>query len=55
VHVYVDRALVLTGTTVDVSAAAGPWKLIAHLEKTSSTDTFEVDVERATVRIMEQA
>jgi hypothetical protein len=41
VLVYVNGSRVLTGTTFDVSAAASAWKLLFHLEKTSSADVYE--------------
>jgi hypothetical protein len=28
-----------------MSAGTGPWFLIAHLEKTVGTDTYEIDVD----------
>lgn len=54
VQIYVNGALVLGSTTFNVNAATGPWKLLVHLEKTSSTDAYELDVNRLTARIMEQ-
>ncbi len=51
-QIYVDGVLVLPGTTFDVSAATGPFKLLAHLEK-SGNDTpgeFHVDWLRARTR-----
>lgn len=44
VKLYIDGVRVLSGTTFDVSAAAtGPWKVLAHLEKTAAADVYEVD------------
>lgn len=54
VQVYVNGALVLGSTVFDVSAAASEWKLLAHLEKTSSTDTYEVAVDWLRARTAEQ-
>lgn len=51
---YVDGVRVLSGTTFDVSAAAGPLYLLAHLEKTAAADTFEVDVDWLEARFAEQ-
>lgn len=50
VKVYVNGARVLSGQTFNLSAAALRWLLLAHLEKTSSADTFQIDVERLVVR-----
>ncbi len=54
VKVYVNGVRVLSGTTFDVSAAAATWLLLAHLEKTSAADTFEVDVDWLRARYTEQ-
>jgi hypothetical protein len=54
VKVYVDAVRVLSGTAFNVNAGASVWKLLAHLEKSASTDTYEVDVERAQVRLAQQ-
>lgn len=54
VKFYVNGQRVLTATTFDVSAAALAWKALVHLEKTTGTDTYELDLERLTVRTMEQ-
>jgi hypothetical protein len=44
VGVYVEGVQVLTSTVFNVSAAASAWKLIAHLVKTATTDTFSTVV-----------
>lgn len=54
VQVYVNGSLVLGSTTFNVSAATGPWKLLVHVEKSSSSDTYEIDINRLTARIAEQ-
>lgn len=54
VKVYVNAVQVLTSTTIDVSAGAAPWYLLAHLEKTAAADTFEVDIDWLRVRTAEQ-
>jgi len=54
VKLYVDGVQVLSGTTYDISAAASTWYPIIHLEKTSSTDTFEIDVDFFRFRRSEQ-
>lgn len=51
VQIYVDGVLVLSGTTFNVAAATGPWKLLAHLEKTSDDTPGEIHVEWLRARI----
>lgn len=50
VKVYVNGAQVLTGTTFTLAAASGPLFPIAHLEKSSGTDTYKVSVDWLRVR-----
>lgn len=45
VKIYINGARVLTGTTFNVNASVATWKLLAHIEKTSSTDTYELDLD----------
>ena len=54
IAIYVDGVRVLASTTFDVSAAASAWKLLAHLEKTSAADAFEVDVDWLRARTAKQ-
>lgn len=54
VKIYVDGVRVLSGTTFDVSAAASTWKLLAHAEKTTGTETGDVIVDWLRVRTSEQ-
>lgn len=54
VQIYVDGVLVLGSTTFDVSAATGPWFILIHVEKTSSTDTYQLAIDRAIVRLAQQ-
>jgi predicted RecA/RadA family phage recombinase len=54
VQVYVNGALVLGSTVFNVSAATGPWRLLVHLEKTASTDTYRVAVDELRARFAEQ-
>lgn len=54
VAIYVDGVRVLTGTTFDVSAAASTWRLLAHVEKTASTDTYEFQLDWLRFRLGEQ-
>lgn len=53
VGIYINGVAVLTGTTFDLSGATTLY-LLAHLEKTSSTDTYQIDVDGAYVRTAEQ-
>lgn len=45
IQIYVNGALVLGSTVFKLNAATGPLFLLAHLEKTSSTDTYEIDID----------
>lgn len=45
VDIYVNGSQVLSGSTFNVDASTATWKLLAHLEKTSSASTYEVDVD----------
>lgn len=47
-QMYVNGALVLSGTTFDISAATGPLKALFHLEKTANDSPGEV---KAQVRV----
>lgn len=51
VQVYVDGVLVLGSTVFDVSASASTWKLLAHLEKTATTDTGNIAVDWLRARL----
>lgn len=51
---YVNGARVLSGTTFSVAAAAGAWYLLAHVEKTSSTDTYKIALDWLRCRIGQQ-
>ncbi len=52
VKVYSDGVAVLTGSTFNVAAVVVPLYLLAHLEKTTGTDTAEVDVDFLRARFM---
>lgn len=54
VQVYIDGVNVLPSSVFNVSAAASTWKLLAHIEKTSSTDTHKIDIDWLRVRLKEQ-
>lgn len=55
VQIYVNGVLQLTSTVFDMSAAAGPLKLLAHLEKTSDDTTADYRINYLRVRTMQQA
>jgi len=54
VQIYINGSLVLGATVFNVNAAAGPWFLLAHVEKSSSTDTYKLAVDWLRARFMEQ-
>lgn len=54
VKFYINGARVLSATTFVLSAAAGPLFLLAHVEKTSSTDTYKLAVDWLRCRTAEQ-
>lgn len=54
VKVYVNGARVLSGTTFAIPLAAGPLFLLTHLEKTASTDTYKLAIDKLAVRLAEQ-
>lgn len=54
VKFYVNGARVLSGTTFNMAAAAGPLFLLAHAEKTSSASVYELALDFLRVRFMEQ-
>lgn len=45
IQVYVNGALALDATVFRLNAAVGPLFLLAHVEKTISTDTYELDLD----------
>jgi predicted RecA/RadA family phage recombinase len=53
VQVYVDGVLVLGSTVFTLGAGAGPLFLIAHLEKTATTDVYKVAVDWLKARLSE--
>ena len=54
VQIYVNCVLVLGATVFNVNAATGPWFLLAHVEKTASTDTYELAVDKLRAWTSEQ-
>lgn len=54
VQIYVNGVNVLPSTVFNVNAAAGPWFLLAHVEKTASTDTYKLALDWLRVRYSEQ-
>lgn len=55
VQVYVNGVLVLSGSTFTFADATGPLKFLFHLEKTADDSPGVVELDRAHVRIAEQA
>lgn len=53
IQCYINGALVLGATTFSLNAASGPLRLLVHVEKTSSTDTYELAVDWLRARISE--
>ncbi len=53
VQVYVNGVNVLPATVFSLAAAVNTWYLLAHIEKTSSTDTYEFDVDFMRARLQE--
>lgn len=47
VKLYINGVRVLSATTFVLTAATGPFKLLAHIEKTSSTNTGQMKVIKA--------
>lgn len=54
VQVYVNGVLALGSTTFNVNAAAGPWFLLCHVEKTAAADVYELHLHRLRCRIGEK-
>ena len=54
VQIYLDGVLVLGASTFNVNAATGPFKGLIHVEKTSSTDAYELDINRFVARLAQQ-
>lgn len=54
VQIYVEGVLVLASTVFNVDVATGPLFLLAHVEKTASTDTYKLVIDRLTARFAEQ-
>ena len=54
IQVYVNGSLVLGSTVFKLDAATGPLFLLAHLEKTSSADVYEVDIDTLRLWTSEQ-
>jgi len=51
---YVNGARVNSGTTFSMAAASGTLYLLAHLEKTTGTDTYDVKVNYLRARISQK-
>lgn len=55
IHVYINGVEVLAATAFDISAATGPLKLLAHIEKTTGTATGEARVSKLALRTTDLA
>jgi len=53
IQVYINGSLVLGATAFKLDAATGPLGLLAHLEKSSSTDVYKVGVDWLRARYQE--
>lgn len=53
-QLYIDGVNVLPSSVFNVDAFAGPWFLLAHLEKTSSADVYRAIIDRFEARFAEQ-
>ena len=51
IQIYIDGVLMLPSTVFKLNAATGPLKLLAHVEKTAATDTYELDIDWLRARI----
>lgn len=54
IALYINGAQVLTGTTFALDNATGPLFLLAHVEKSASTDTYKLAVDWLRARFAEQ-
>lgn len=54
VQIYVNGVLVLGATVFAVNAATGPWFLLAHIEKTSAADVYQLSLEWMQAHFSEQ-
>jgi hypothetical protein len=54
VQIYVNGALALAATVFNVNVATGPLFLLVHVEKTASTDTYKLAIDKAVARFAEQ-
>lgn len=54
VRIFIDGVRVLSGSTFVLTAAAGPLKLLAHMEKTANDAPGQLNVNFLAVRIAEQ-
>jgi predicted RecA/RadA family phage recombinase len=54
VQMYVNGVNVLTASTFNIDASTATWKLLVHLEKSASTDVYELDIDWFRARFAEQ-
>lgn len=54
IQIYIDGVLVLPDSVFNVNASTATWRLLAHLEKTSGTETADMIVDWMRARLSEQ-
>lgn len=54
IQIYVDGVLVLDASTFTLNAAAGPFYMLIHVEKSAGTDVYKLAIDRAVTRFAEQ-
>lgn len=54
VQIYINGVLALGSTVFNVDAATGPFYLLVHVEKSSSTDTYKLAIDWLRARFAEQ-
>ncbi len=54
VQIYINGVLALPSTVFNVNVAVGPWFLLAHVEKTSSSSIYKLAVDWLRARYCEQ-
>jgi predicted RecA/RadA family phage recombinase len=53
IQIYINGVLVLSGSTFTIAGATGPIKLLVHLEKSTGSETPQVNVEKMAIRFMD--
>jgi|LSQX01.3.fsa_nt_gb predicted RecA/RadA family phage recombinase len=55
IKLYINGARVLAATTFKLDKATGPMKLLAHIEKTTSASTCEIQIAHLAIRTLDAA